>query len=159
MHCFRMTKAFGVTSASLRQPRYFAVPPACGMCGGILRGEAAGEFFRRVWVLQGGSRVNIPALARLSQPQTWLFGGSQRTHQVNPTVLVEAHRCLDRHVGLISALEPTTSTNTSVGSPSWPPRFSGVPAMKKQPVHTEALSLRAASGNMSAKLTEKFFGA
>lgn len=35
-------------TASFRQRHYFIVPPACGMRGGTQRGEAAGEFFRRV---------------------------------------------------------------------------------------------------------------
>ena len=117
-------------TASFRQRHYFIVPPACGMRGGTPRGEAAGEFFRRVWVLQGGYRVNIPLLfqdrSAWVRPDSGRFvavNGHTKTHPALIKSLCLSRLCLKRLVGSLSAPEPP-----SIWSLSWPLRFTGVPA-------------------------------
>lgn len=107
---------------------YFTVPPACGMRGGTRRSEAAGGCFRRVWVLQGRSRVNIPPLFQ-DRPAS-VGAGSGRFTAVNEHVTTP--QGLPAPAGFAPAGSDGPAgarpRSPSGGAFSWPLRFSAGPA-------------------------------
>lgn len=154
--------------ASFRQPHYLIVPPACGMCGRARRSDPAGGCFRRVWLLPGGSGThNVPARERPLQ------GGPEcrplvAVNELLQTDADKAEKCLVKFCLYLPPPPPPPPP----GKPLHMEPFTG-PAVNRSPcrkkkgkterkeklVHTQALSSLAASGNLSEKLTEKFFWA